>query len=84
MSSMKIPKLKVRPRSLAQVAPCAAELSAMLACWAQHPGDKMSMGSCSQAALALEQCMATSAGAKKGKVRKPTINYHLARLGKNL
>ncbi|KAK9898754.1 hypothetical protein P389DRAFT_193773 [Cystobasidium minutum MCA 4210] len=79
---MKIPKLKVRSRSLAQATPCAAELSAMLGCWAQS-NDKMNAGACASAAQALEKCMATSMAGRRGKVRKPTINYHLARLGKN-
>jgi hypothetical protein len=71
--TMKIPKLKVRPRALAQAAPCAPELTAMLTCWAAH-NDKMSVGQCADTAKALEMCMANNAG-KRGKIRKPTINY---------
>jgi hypothetical protein len=71
---MKIPKLKVRARSLAQATPCATELSAMLSCWAQN-NDKMNASACASSAKALEQCMATSMAGRRGKVRKPTINY---------
>lgn len=45
----------------------------MLGCWATH-GDKMNSGQCAEAALSLQQCMANNAG-RKGKVRKPSINY---------
>ena len=71
--TLKIPKLKVRPRAVAQATPCAVEFSAMLACWAAH-NDKMNGNECRERALALESCMANNAG-KRGKIRKPTINY---------
>ena len=75
--TIKLPRLKVRPRALAQASPCAGELSAMLGCWAAS-SDKMNTNDCRLAALALENCMANNAG-RKGKVRKPTINYRVSK-----
>ncbi|KAF9036733.1 hypothetical protein BJ165DRAFT_1354050 [Panaeolus papilionaceus] len=76
-----IKKLKARPRKAAQTVMCAPQLSSMLACWAAS-GDVMSTAACQQSAEALYQCMRTTPMPKK--MHKPTINYHLARLGKSI
>ncbi|KAF8232372.1 hypothetical protein L208DRAFT_1436611 [Tricholoma matsutake] len=74
-----IKNLKVRPRKNATVNMCGPQLAAMLGCWAAT-GDLASTGGCSEAAQTLFQCMRTTPLPKK--THRPTINYHLARLGK--
>ncbi|KAF8638512.1 hypothetical protein AX16_010495 [Volvariella volvacea WC 439] len=76
-----IKKLKVRPRKAQTTNLCGAQLATMLGCWAAT-NDVHSNGACAQAAQALFQCMRTTPMPKKN--HKPTINYHLARLGKNI
>ncbi|KAF8892616.1 hypothetical protein BD779DRAFT_1436851 [Infundibulicybe gibba] len=76
-----IKKLKVRPRKNAANNMCAPQLAAMLGCWAAT-SDLHSTGACSDAAQVLFQCMRTTPLPKK--THKPTINYHLARLGKTI
>ncbi|KAJ7285635.1 hypothetical protein C8J57DRAFT_1050854, partial [Mycena rebaudengoi] len=60
---------------------CGAPLTAMLGCWAAT-GDFQSQLECRAATEALFHCMRTTPGLKKS--HKPTINYHLARLGKKI
>ncbi|KAF9483797.1 hypothetical protein BDN70DRAFT_799178 [Pholiota conissans] len=76
-----IKNLKARPRKAAQTVMCAPQLTTMLSCWAAS-GDVMSVGTCQVAAQDLFQCMRTTPMPKK--MHKPTINYHLARLGKSI
>ncbi|KDR73455.1 hypothetical protein GALMADRAFT_251126 [Galerina marginata CBS 339.88] len=76
-----IEKLKVRPRKAAQTVMCAPQLTAMLACWAASQ-DVMSVGQCKDSAEDLYKCMRRTPMPKK--THKPTINYHLARLGKSI
>ncbi|KAF8964003.1 hypothetical protein BDZ97DRAFT_1653227 [Flammula alnicola] len=76
-----IKNLKARPRKAAQTVMCAPQLTAMLACWAAE-GDLMSVGTCQTHAQDLFHCMRTTPMPKK--MHKPTINYHLARLGKSI
>ncbi|KAI0062197.1 hypothetical protein BV25DRAFT_1885368 [Artomyces pyxidatus] len=78
---MHIKKLKVRPQKNNTVSLCAPELAAMLGCWAATK-DLMSSDKCALHAKTLFECMRTTPF--KGKQHRPTINYHLARLGKNL
>ncbi|CAD6901744.1 unnamed protein product [Tilletia controversa] len=78
---MKIPRLRVRARKEARATPCAAEFATMLACWASA-SDFNSAGPCADAAKALQDCMRNKAVSKVP--AKSTINYHLARAGKNL
>ncbi|KDQ59459.1 hypothetical protein JAAARDRAFT_33030 [Jaapia argillacea MUCL 33604] len=78
---MHIKRIKVRPKKNVTVAPCGPELASMLGCWAAN-GDLHSINACSQASQALFECMRTAP--MKMAARRPTINYHLARLGKNL
>ncbi|OBZ75264.1 37S ribosomal protein mrp10, mitochondrial [Grifola frondosa] len=85
---MYIEKLKVRPRKAPIVRPCTVQLTTMLSCWAAtaaagpDKSDIMSTGTCAEAAQALFSCMRTAP--MPTKPQRPTINYHLARLGKNL
>ncbi|KAI0315532.1 hypothetical protein OF83DRAFT_728297 [Amylostereum chailletii] len=79
--SIHIPKLKVRPQKNISPSACSPELAAMLGCWAATT-DVMSTGACAQSARTLFECMRTTPF--KGKQHRPSINYHLARLGKNL
>ncbi|TFK42908.1 hypothetical protein BDQ12DRAFT_597416 [Crucibulum laeve] len=60
---------------------CAPQLSKMLGCWAAT-GDLHSLTQCKDDALTLFECMRTTPMPKKA--HKPTINYHLARLGKSI
>ncbi|KIK03846.1 hypothetical protein K443DRAFT_676500 [Laccaria amethystina LaAM-08-1] len=76
-----IKKLKVRQRKAAATVMCAPQLSAMLGCWAATD-DIHSIGKCREDAEKLFQCMRTTPMPKK--IHKPTINYHLARLGKTI
>ncbi|KAI0362674.1 hypothetical protein OH77DRAFT_1416950 [Trametes cingulata] len=78
---MYIEKLKVRPRQAAAVRPCTPQFAAMLACWSAT-NDFMSTGPCAESAKALLSCMRTAPAPTRK--HKPTINYHLARLGKTL
>lgn len=73
-------KLKVRPIKAAEAGPCAAEMAAMLACWASH-GDDPDHRACAAFADALKACMGKDLRREK---KANTINYHLARLGKKL
>ncbi|OZJ02642.1 hypothetical protein BZG36_05090 [Bifiguratus adelaidae] len=73
-----IKQLKVRPKKVAQAAPCVVEMGALMECWAKSSVDSPT---CAQAAKALATCMNKPAR----KVQHTnTINYHLARLGKHL
>ena len=73
--TIKLPRLRVRPRSVEKATPCATQLAAMLACWAAS-ADRMNTGQCAAAAADLQMCMATGGmKGRAGKVRKPTINY---------
>ncbi|GAA6062158.1 hypothetical protein JCM10212_002370 [Sporobolomyces blumeae] len=74
---MHIQKLKVKPRKVPYVQPCALELTAMLGCWASS-GDVTSMKECKESALRLSECMTKPQA--KGKPRVSSINYHLSRL----
>ncbi|KAI0041557.1 hypothetical protein FA95DRAFT_1610928 [Auriscalpium vulgare] len=78
---MHIKKLKVRPQKNKTVSVCGPELASMLGCWAAT-NDVQSVGACAAHAQTLFACMRTTPF--KGKQHRPTINYHLARLGKNL
>ncbi|KZV90441.1 hypothetical protein EXIGLDRAFT_720369 [Exidia glandulosa HHB12029] len=74
---MYIRKVKVRTKNPQGYTPCAAQLVAMLGCWASS-GDKRSMGVCADAAAALHACMRTHP--PRVKAHKPAINFHLSRL----
>ncbi|KAG5728331.1 hypothetical protein E4T56_gene19134 [Termitomyces sp. T112] len=76
-----IKNLKVRPRKNPAHNMCGPQLAAMLGCWAAHQ-DFNSAGLCKEAAETLFYCMRTTPLPKK--LPKPAINYHLARLGKNI
>ncbi|KAJ7940852.1 hypothetical protein B0H13DRAFT_1586356 [Mycena leptocephala] len=60
---------------------CGAQLAAMLSCWAAT-SDYQSQTACKETAEALFHCMRTTPLPKKS--HKPTINYHLSRLGKKI
>ncbi|KAF5324682.1 hypothetical protein D9611_004363 [Ephemerocybe angulata] len=79
--SIHIKNLKVRQRKAAATVMCAPQLQAMLGCWAAT-GDLHSLEKCKGTAETLFQCMRTAPMPKK--MHKPTINYHLARLGKTI
>ncbi|CCG82694.1 Uncharacterized protein C24C9.13c [Taphrina deformans PYCC 5710] len=77
---LNLQKLKVRPRKEKNAGPCAAEMAAMLGCWASH-GDNPDAAQCASFANNLKTCMNDSTRFVK---KDNTINYHLARLGKLL
>ncbi|OAV94441.1 hypothetical protein PTTG_03078 [Puccinia triticina 1-1 BBBD Race 1] len=77
---VKIPKLKTKSKRMIPAGNCALELSGLLQCWATT-SDVHSMGQCAESAKNLSTCMKT---AKAGNAKKTdSINFHLARLGKN-
>ncbi|EPQ58451.1 hypothetical protein GLOTRDRAFT_114879 [Gloeophyllum trabeum ATCC 11539] len=78
---MIVKKLKVRPRKNPPTNLCAPELATLLGCWAAS-NDYGSTEKCREVSQALYECMRNAP--MKGKQHRPTINYHLARLGKNL
>ncbi|ETW85472.1 hypothetical protein HETIRDRAFT_44209 [Heterobasidion irregulare TC 32-1] len=78
---MHIKNLKVRPQKNTSTTLCAPELAQMLGCWAATK-DHLSVDKCASAATTLFECMRTTPF--KTKKQRPTINYHLARLGKHL
>ncbi|TEB36149.1 hypothetical protein FA13DRAFT_1787633 [Coprinellus micaceus] len=76
-----IKNLKVRQKKATATVMCAGQLHTMLGCWAAT-GDLQSIDKCKGAAESLFQCMRTAPMPKKS--HRPTINYHLARLGKTI
>ncbi|TRM61732.1 hypothetical protein BD626DRAFT_404949 [Schizophyllum amplum] len=76
-----IKNIKVRPKKKIQRTPCIYQLNSMLGCWAAH-GDVMSAGECASHAQMLFECMRTMPPSKP--THKPTINYHLSRLGNRI
>ncbi|THV06518.1 hypothetical protein K435DRAFT_711327 [Dendrothele bispora CBS 962.96] len=76
-----IKNLKVRPKKAAVNTMCGAQLTTMLGCWAAT-NDLHSTNACRDTAQALFHCMRTTPMPKKS--HAPTINYHLARLGKRV
>ncbi|KAG0148205.1 hypothetical protein CROQUDRAFT_655095 [Cronartium quercuum f. sp. fusiforme G11] len=77
---VKLPKLKTKPKRTIPVAACALELSNLLQCWATT-NDLQSIGACSEVAKNLSRCMVSSKATTTQKT--DSINFHLARLGKN-
>lgn len=77
---VKLPKLKTKPKRTIPVTSCALELSSLLQCWATT-NDLQSIGACSEVAKNLSRCMVTAKAAPAQ--RADSINFHLARLGKN-
>lgn len=53
---LNLAKLKVRPRKDKNAGPCAAEMAAMLGCWASH-GDNPDASQCAAFATNLKTCM---------------------------
>ncbi|EIW85255.1 hypothetical protein CONPUDRAFT_79919 [Coniophora puteana RWD-64-598 SS2] len=74
-----IANVRVRPKKAPPTNLCAGQLSAMLGCWAATK-DLHNTGTCAQAAQDLFHCMRVTP--KTGKVARPSINYHLAKLKK--
>ncbi|CAH7689967.1 hypothetical protein BY996DRAFT_6431450 [Phakopsora pachyrhizi] len=77
---VRIPKLKTKTKRTIPVGRCAIELSSLLQCWATT-SDVHSIGQCSEAAKQLSTCMKSAKVVNSKKTE--SINYHLARLGKN-
>ncbi|KAJ2557056.1 hypothetical protein EV175_001586 [Coemansia sp. RSA 1933] len=78
MGGVNIPKLKVKPKKMAAASKCASEMAALATCWASASVDDKR---CTQTALALSRCIQK---AKRKKEASSDINYHLARLGKQV
>ncbi|KAI7899833.1 uncharacterized protein BX663DRAFT_554544 [Cokeromyces recurvatus] len=75
---MKLKQLKVRPKKILEVTPCVAELGALFECWAANGTDDKR---CGMIANSLITCMGKPVQRTK---HANTINYHLARLSKQL
>ncbi|KAI8968600.1 mitochondrial ribosomal protein subunit Mrp10 [Mycotypha africana] len=76
---MKYRQLKVKPRKIFEVTPCLAEMGAVFECWATT--GSVDSKNCAAVAKNLSTCMG------KSRLRQRptnTINYHLARLSKQL
>lgn len=56
---LNLDRLKVRPRKDKNAGPCAAEMAAMLGCWASH-GDNPDAPQCANFAQNLKTCMNNS------------------------
>ncbi|KAJ1668081.1 hypothetical protein IW140_000752 [Coemansia sp. RSA 1813] len=78
MTAVNIPKLKVKPKKLAPVAKCATEMAALATCWASASIDDKR---CAETSKALSRCIQK---AKRPQQKKSDINFHLARLGKQV
>ncbi|ORX47180.1 hypothetical protein DM01DRAFT_1142334 [Hesseltinella vesiculosa] len=75
---MKLKQLKVRPKKIIESSQCLTEMGALFECWATSGVDDKR---CITTARSLTECLANPA--KKTK-KQNTINYHLARLSKQL
>ncbi|KAL9555912.1 hypothetical protein MBANPS3_002130 [Mucor bainieri] len=75
---MKLKQLKVRPKKILEASPCIAEMGALFECWATAGVDDKR---CTAIAKSLTGCMGKPVQRAKN---TNTINYHLARLSKQL
>ncbi|KAJ2725187.1 hypothetical protein GGI07_001449 [Coemansia sp. Benny D115] len=78
MTAVNIPKLRVRAKKAQVVSQCAIEMSALATCWASVSVDDKR---CAEMAKDLITCM------QKKRPREPkklNVNFHLARLGKQV
>lgn len=75
---MKLKQLKVRPKKILEASPCIAEMGALFECWATAGVDDKR---CAAIAKSLTLCMGKPVQRTKN---TNTINYHLARLSKQL
>ncbi|KAG2196711.1 uncharacterized protein EV154DRAFT_514925 [Mucor mucedo] len=75
---MKLKQLKVRPKKILEASPCIAEMGALFECWATAGVDDKR---CTAIAKSLTLCMGKPVQKAKN---TNTINYHLARLSKQL
>ncbi|KAI9481483.1 MAG: hypothetical protein EXX96DRAFT_649950 [Benjaminiella poitrasii] len=75
---MKLKQLKVRPKKILEASPCLAEMGALFECWATSGVDDKR---CATIAKSLTTCMGKPVHRTK---HANTINYHLARLSKQL
>ncbi|KAJ2691994.1 hypothetical protein H4R19_006241 [Coemansia spiralis] len=78
MTAVGIPKLKVRVNKAKPVAACAVEMSTLVTCWSSFSTDDRR---CAEAAKSLTACMQT---ARPSVAKANSINYHLARLGRQV
>ncbi|KAJ2625553.1 hypothetical protein H4R22_004970 [Coemansia sp. RSA 1290] len=78
MAAVGIPKLKVRPKKGKPLSPCAIEMAALATCWSSFSIDD---NRCAKTANSLTACMQK---ARMPKPEKSDINYHLARLGRQV
>ncbi|KAI8876059.1 hypothetical protein K501DRAFT_232642 [Backusella circina FSU 941] len=75
---MKLKQLKVRPKKILEASPCIAEMGALFECWATAGVDDKR---CTAISKSLTLCMGKPVSRAK---HTNTINYHLARLSKQL
>ncbi|KAJ2397048.1 hypothetical protein GGI23_003680 [Coemansia sp. RSA 2559] len=78
MTAVNIPRLKVKPKKLEAVSKCATEMAALATCWASAAIDDRR---CVETAQALSRCVQKAKAPQK---EKSDINFHLARLGKQV
>ncbi|KAI8074394.1 hypothetical protein BC940DRAFT_288129 [Gongronella butleri] len=75
---MKLKQLKVRPKKILESSQCLTEMGALFECWASSGVDDKR---CIATAKTLTDCLANQV---KKTQKQNTINYHLARLSKQL
>ncbi|KAJ1952402.1 hypothetical protein DL89DRAFT_268832 [Linderina pennispora] len=78
MSGVNVPKLRVKPKKIKGISPCAVEMSSLVTCWASTSIDD---ARCAEVAKNLISCMQKAKA--PGKARS-SVNFHLARLGKQV
>ncbi|KAJ2776121.1 hypothetical protein H4R18_005839 [Coemansia javaensis] len=78
MTAVGIPKLKVRVKKMQPLPACALEMSALATCWASFSTDDRR---CAETAKALTACMQS---ARPAAAKRSSINFHLARLGRQV
>ncbi|KAF9291750.1 hypothetical protein BGZ68_002469 [Mortierella alpina] len=75
---MRLKYLRTKPRKVIEASPCIAEMGAMIQCWTASGVDD---AKCMQTAKMLADCMKNLPTKVK---QVNTVNYHLARLQKQL
>ncbi|KAF9142194.1 hypothetical protein EC957_005846 [Mortierella hygrophila] len=75
---MRLKYLRTKPRKVVEASPCIVEMGAMIQCWTASGVDD---AKCMQTAKMLADCMKNLPTKVKN---VNTVNYHLARLQKQL
>ncbi|KAF9975149.1 hypothetical protein BGZ73_001326 [Actinomortierella ambigua] len=77
-TAMRLKYLRTKPRKVVEASPCIAEMGALIQCWTASGVDD---AKCMQSVKMLSDCMKNLPTKTK---KMNTMNYHLARLQKQL